>query len=69
MKFRKNICISESQFTQTILKLKEDNINLNNKIILLEKGTSALLNNNNTNKIIELEQKIIVLDSEIKTNY
>ena len=59
MKFRKNICISESQFTQTILKLKEDNINLNNKIILLEKGTCALLNNNNTNKIIELEQKFM----------
>jgi uncharacterized C2H2 Zn-finger protein len=63
---RKNICISESQFTKTILKLKEDNINLNNKIILLEKGTSNLLNDNNANKIIELEQKIIILESENK---
>jgi hypothetical protein len=63
---RKNICIPESQITQTILKLKEDNTNLNNKIILLEKETSTLLNDNKTNKIIELEQKIIILESENK---
>jgi len=64
---RKKICISDSQIIETILKLKEDNINLNNKIILLEKETSTLLNDNNTNKIIELEQKNLVLESENKT--
>jgi uncharacterized C2H2 Zn-finger protein len=63
---RKKICISDSQIIETILKLKEDNINLNNKIIFLEKGTSNLLNDNNVNKIIELEQKIIILESENK---
>jgi hypothetical protein len=60
---RKKICISDSQIIETILKLKEDNINLNNKIFLLEKETSILL----SNKIIELEQKNIILESENKT--